>query len=122
MAVTISSFTDENNEKQYRVVFPKGDTLILEVVLDYKANPYIYKSGEVVEFGVKERFDDPECIIKKTLTIPPEGNPVLRLESEDTKLLPVNRRGYPFNIQLTRNDGVVETPIKGRLFTTQEVF
>lgn len=107
-----------------RISLIRGDTLILEVEIELNGEPYEVQQGDVIRFALKNsemKKDKTEYINKKPLVVKeiPNDTLILRLESEDTAELPFGR--YNYDIQLTMEDGTVDTFISDILDLLPEV-
>jgi hypothetical protein len=81
-----------------------------------------------VQFTAKRRLDpDEDAVIVKTLddgievTNPSGGLATLSISSGDTSGLPPHRIGLYYDIQITDADGLITTPIEGRLTVRPDV-
>lgn len=100
----------------------RGDTLLIHIGMTnaYTNEPYIPVGGDSLRFAMKhpdikkDRSDyvDTEPLILKDIPI---DTCVLRLDPDDTKGLACGR--YVYDIELTREDGVVDTFISNAVFT-----
>ena len=110
-----------------RIELTRGDTLIATVGFEYKdGTAYEPSPGDVIKFALKRSrmltgntaFYDKEPLVIKDI---PVSTMELRLDPEDTKDLPFGL--YKYDIELTREDGVVSTPIANEDFEiTPEVY
>ena len=105
--------------KKSTITMTRGDTLRSKVVItDSAGNPYIPAKGDVLRFAAKKQYtDEVPCIIKDI----PIDTCVLHLEPSDTKELE-QPYSYVYDIQITMNDGTVDTFISGVLRLTEEVY
>ena len=102
------------------ITITRGDTLdaLVEILLP-DGSAYSVQEGDVIRFAVKQRYGDREPVICKEI---PHGTMNLRLESEETKLLNAGGPPYVYDIQITMEDGTVDTFIeRARLIVTEEV-
>lgn len=91
----------------------RGDTV--RVAINFVE--YIPIEGDLIEFGVKEAYDDIDCLFTKQVPI---DSLVLQIDPEDTKDLDFGT--YVYDIQLTMTDGTVDTFItKAKLRIMEEV-
>lgn len=96
----------------------RGDTLNLKVNMeDENGTEYIPGENDEIRFAMKKRYKDSECLIKKQIS---PLTRLLRLDPEDTKGLPFGR-DYVYDIQITKEDGTVDTFISGVLHLVEEV-
>lgn len=101
------------------IIMTRGDTLRTTVsITDANGTTYTPVEGDSVRFALKKTYNDAEPLILKDI---PTDTMELRLESEDTKSL--DQPGeYVYDIQITLNDGTVDTFIdKAKLKLTEEV-
>lgn len=105
-------------EERVNIILTKGDTFIAEVEPRRKITQEIYTpvEGDVIRFAMKRSYSDTESLIRKVI---PHDTMTLRIESEDTKSLPV--RPYYYDIEITFEDGTVDTFIKGTFTLDNEV-
>ena len=97
----------------------KGDTIIMPfVVINNDKSIYQVQNGDVINFGLKEKYEDAECLIEKTID---NETLTLILEHDDTKDLDIG--SYFYDIQITKAEGnVVHTFISGIINITNEVY
>jgi len=82
-----------------------------------------------LQFTAKRRLTDPdeEAVIVKTsgdgieVTNPTGGLATMTLTSADTAGLPAHRTGLYYDIQVTDSDGLISTPIEGRMTVRPDV-
>ncbi len=100
------------------IYITKGDTLIciLEIT-QADGTPYVAKPGDEIRFALKARWTDKSVAISKLI---PHDTMILRLESEETKTL-CPAQIYRYDIQVTMQDGTVDTIISGGFHVTEEV-
>lgn len=107
------------------ITLTRGDTLILNVGITKDGEPYTPTENDAVRFALKRAlmnqnksaYADAEPLVLKTI---PSDTMILRLESTDTKELPFGT--YVYDIQITFEDGTVDTFIEPTKFTiTPEV-
>lgn len=102
------------------ITITRGDTLDAKVdILLPDGSAYGVQEGDVIRFAVKQRYADREPLICKEI---PHGTLNLRLETEETKLLRAGGAPYVYDIQITMEDGTVDTFIdRAKLVVTEEV-
>ena len=113
-------YTIENNN----ISLTRGDTLIVQINIKQDGSDYIPDPGDIIYFALKhntmdskrERYLDKEPLILKMI---PNDTLILRLESVETKNLAFGR--YVYEIELTKEDGTVDTFISGIFTLTPEV-
>ncbi len=102
------------------ITITRGDTLdaLVEILLP-DGGRYAVQEGDVVRFAVKQRYTDRKPLFVKEI---PSGTMNLRLEAEETKLLKAGGAPYVYDIQITMEDGTVDTFIdRAKLVVTEEV-
>lgn len=105
--------------ENYAIQATKGDTIIMPfVVTNNDGSIYQVKTGDIINFGMKENYSDAECLIEKTI----DNNTLkLVLEHNDTKDL--DTRSYVYDIQITKaEDNEVHTFISSIINITNEVY
>lgn len=98
----------------------RGDTLDVTVeILNEDKTPYTPSAEDSVRFAVKGSYKDQRTILNVEIPI---DTLRLRVESEDTKKFAARKDPYVYDIQLTREDGTVDTFIDcAELYITEEV-
>lgn len=91
------------------VFITKGDSAELEITIKDGEETYDY-SNDVVKFGVKQNFNDVDCIIEKTV----DENGKVTLAPEDTKDLAVGT--YFYDLKVVTEDNAVCTVIAAAQF------
>ena len=102
----------------YAIQATKGDTIIMPfVVTNNDGSIYQVQPTDVINFGMKEKYSDAECLIEKTI-----NNETLKLvlNHDDTKNLEV--KSYVYDIQITTENGDVNTFISSIINITNEVY
>ena len=107
-----------------KITMTRGDTLRIKVDITVDGETYEPVNGDVVRFALKHdslnstktEFTDTEPLVLKTI---PNETLVLELEPEDTKSLGFGK--YAYDIQITFEDGTVDTFISDRVVLTKEV-
>lgn len=94
----------------------KGDSFIAQVEIYQDGEPYTPAPGDTIRFAMKKRYSDAVCVILKTI---PNDTLLLRLEPEDTKDLAVMT--YVYDIEITLENGFVDTFIRGEFKLLNEV-
>lgn len=89
-----------------KIILTRGDSGSITVAIRDGA----FASGDKVEFTVRKKIDDPTKSIYKCITTFDQGKALIILQPEDTKRL--NVRPYVYDIQITRQDGTVLTPVR----------
>lgn len=103
----------------YGIQATKGDTIIMPfVVFNNDKSIYQVQDGDIINFGMKQSYEDEECLIEKTIN---NTSLTLVLDHDDTKNLEVG--SYYYDIQITRiNGNIVHTFISGIINITNEVY
>ena len=102
------------------ITITRGDTLeaVLEI-LCADGQPYEVRAGDVIRFALKQKYTDREPLLLKEI---PHDILLLRLEAEETKQLTAGWAPYVYDIQLTMEDGTVDTFIdRAEFIVTEEV-
>ena len=102
------------------ITITRGDTLaaLLEI-LCADGQPYEVRPGDVIRFALKQKYADRAPLLLKEI---PHDTLLLRLEAEETKLLTAGWAPYVYDIQLTMEDGTVDTFIdRAEFIVTEEV-
>ena len=98
----------------------RGDTLDVTVtILNADGSVYTPVTGDQVRFAVKSTYKDQRTILNVDI---PTDTLRLRVESDDTKKFTARKEPYVYDIQLTKEDGTVDTFIDcAQLYITEEV-
>lgn len=96
----------------------RGDTAKITVTID----DYEIKPGDSIRFAVKKRYtdSDEDVLIEKFVD---NTTGILQIDPEDTKPLSMgeSKGKYVYDIELTKEDGTVDTFIRGTLVLLEEV-
>lgn len=102
------SFKVRNNT----IYLTRGDTFKAVISITYPdGSVYTPKDGDSIRFALKENIDDEECLIIRDIPI---DTMLLVINPEDTKELEFGT--YIYDIQLTKNNGDVDTFITASKF------
>ncbi len=104
-----------------RIKMTRGDTFErkVDIFLDKEhKQQYIPVEGDYIRFAMKKKYTDEAPIILKEIPI---DTCLLHLEPNDTKEL-AQPSEYVYDIEITMNNGFVDTFIEGKLYITEEVF
>jgi hypothetical protein len=107
----------ENNT----ITMVRGDTAKITLSIFLKdGTEYEVKSGDIIRFAAKKRYTDVNPVIEKIVD---NETLLLQLDPEDTKPLGMgeNKGKYVYDIQITQEDGSVDTFIRGTLLLLEEV-
>lgn len=107
-------FKIENN----KITLTRGDTLIAKITITTRdGQTYIPNESDSIRFAMKKTFWNEDVVLQKEI---PVSTMLLRIEPEDTKKLRFGE--YVYDIQLTKEDGIVDTFIaKGHIRIDEEV-
>ena len=100
------------------ITLTRGDTFKANIILtDSTGAPYVPQEGDVIRFAMKEDYGNGTPLIMKII---PNDTLLLKIEPEDTKHLRYGK--YVYDIQITFDDGDVDTFIdRATLTLTEEV-
>lgn len=105
---------DGNNN----ITLTRGDTLTITVTLKKNNQTYTPEQGDEIRFALSKGFvGEPAYELKVTKVIP-NDTLTFTLTSEETML---EYRSYNYDIEITHNDGSVDTFISAKLTITGEV-
>lgn len=97
----------------------RGDTLTLHVELIKDGAPYVPEEGDVIRFALSKAYlTQSGYELLKEVEIPGDTL-TFTLSATDTKTL--NYGTYNYDIQITHEDGAVDTFISAKLVITEEV-
>lgn len=100
-----------------KIHLTRGDTLRVTVNIIQDGEPYNPVEGDSVRFALKRDFDDSVPLVLRDI---PTDTLQLILVPEDTKPLEFGK--YWYDVELTKNDGTVDTFIgPERFYITEEV-
>ena len=100
-----------------KIHLTRGDTLRVTVNITQDGEPYVPVEGDSVRFALKRDFDDKDPLVIRNI---PTDTLKLILVPEDTK--PLDFGKYWYDVELTKNDGTVDTFIgPERFYITEEV-
>lgn len=102
------------------ITITQGDTLDAKVdILLPDGSKYAVQEGDVIRFALKQRYSDMEPLLIQEI---PHETMNLRLEAEVTKLFVAGGVPYVYDIQITMEDGTVDTFIdRAKFIVTEEV-
>ena len=94
------------------ITLTRGDTLQVVITMkDANNNVYTPVHGDVIRFALKKRYEDARPLIHKIID---NNDLMLVLEPSDTKHLSFGE--YVYDIEITFNDGTVDTFISEATF------
>lgn len=94
----------------------RGDTFYATVEVYDGKDPYVPSEHDVIRFAVKLYYTDQEPLITKVI---PNDTLILKLDPADTSSL--NVLTYVYDIEITKENGDVDTFIRGTLTLLNEV-
>lgn len=98
------------------IAMTRGDTVCIQIIItDASGETYTPAEGDSIRFAMKRRYKDPEPLIEKQI---PNDTLVLLIEPEDTSNLAFG--SYKYDIEITKEDGTVDTFIPRANFTILE--
>lgn len=109
------------NIEKDTITMVRGDTAKITLSIFLKdGSEYEVKSGDVIRFAAKKRYTDETPVIEKIVD---NSTLLLQLDPEDTKPLGMGEKKgrYVYDIQITQEDGTVDTFIRGTLLLLEEV-
>lgn len=100
------------------ITMTRGDTARISVyIVDAEGEPYTPGNQDVIRFAMKKDYKDAEPLLLKDI---PVDTMTLVINPEDTKQLAFG--AYVYDIELTREDGSVDTFIdRAKIKLTEEV-
>lgn len=106
------------------ITLTRGDTFIASIEITRNGETYTPVEGDSIRFAMKRmamdagrtKYIDEDPLVMKAI---PYDSLILRLESDDTKEFDFGI--YAYDIQITFEDGAVDTFINGRLTLAAEV-
>ena len=101
------------------IILTRGDSLFLQLSLQKNGEPYTPDSGSVILFAMKAKYTDSDADVVLVKNVPIDTL-ILEIEPEDTKPL-VMKKSYVYDIQLTDENGFVDTFIQGKFKIGEEV-
>ena len=105
---------DANNN----ITLTRGDTLTLSIDLTKDGQPYAVMSADVIRFALSKGYEGEagyEFILEKVI---PHETLTFTLSAAETELA---YRTYNYDVQITHEDGSVDTFISAKLTITGEV-
>ena len=104
------------NDKTKQITLIRGDTLKMQVSILIDKQPYTPVAGDVVRFAMKQSMSSSKVLIHKEI---PNDTLILHLLPSDTKRLTFGN--YVYDIEITFENGDVDTFITGKLKLEPEV-
>ena len=107
----------EGNKTYHDITLTRGDTLFLQLSLTKNGQSYTPDQQASVRFAMKSKYTDEEPVLLKTVPI---DTLLLQIASADTKPLKM-KKTYVYDIELTDENGYVDTFIEGNFTVDEEV-
>lgn len=107
----------EGNKEYTDITLTRGDTLFLQLQLKKNGQSYTPTLGASVRFAMKSKYTDEDTVLVKQVPI---DTLLLEIEPEDTKPLKM-KKTYVYDLQLTDENGYVDTFIEGNFTIGEEV-
>lgn len=104
------------NNKTKQITLTKGDTLKLEIQIMIDGEVYTPNANDSLRFAMKKSYKTSNVLINKPIPIETR---ILHIEPQDTKRLYSGE--YVYDIQITFENGDVDTFIKGRFILEPQV-
>lgn len=104
------------NNSNKKITLVRGDSLHLKVNIYIDKQLYTPQFGDIVRFAMKQSYQSAKVLIHKDIPI---DTMELHLEPSDTKKL--NFGKYVYDIEITFDNGDVDTFISGEIELTPEV-
>lgn len=103
------------------IYITKGDTLDLQVAIQNQdGEEYTPSDNDRIRFAMKKKYSDLTPIMVKDI---PSDTMRLRIEADETKQWMVQQTPYVYDIEITFEDGTVDTFIeRQKLYVTEEVY
>ena len=104
--------------KGHKITLTRGDSMTLKLTLKKDGDDYEIQEGDSIRFAMSKYYlgeDGYELIKEKTI---PTDTLELFLSAEDTKVEP---REYNYDIQMSHQDGTIDTFISSTITITKEV-
>lgn len=101
------------------ITLTRGDSLFLQLSLKKNGETYIPAAGSSIRFAMKKSYKDPDSEVVLTKSVPIDTL-LLEIEPQDTKQLPMDK-SFVYDIQLTDENGYVDTFIEGTFTIGKEV-
>lgn len=104
-----------------KIYITRGDTLETSVsIYTESGDEYVPTEFDKIRFALKSDYSDSSPILLKEI---PYDTLILRLESEDTKKLAARKKPYVYDIEITMENGNVDTFIdRSPFYVTEEVY
>ena len=104
------------NNKTKKITLVRGDSLHLKINIYIDKEPYTPQNGDAVRFAMKQTYQNSRVLIHKDIPI---ETMELHLDPSDTKKLQFGK--YVYDIEITFDNGDVDTFISGDFELTPEV-
>lgn len=103
--------------KNNRISLTRGDSFIAHISMTRNGEAYIPTAEDSIRFAMKRNYSEAEPLLIKNI---PSNTQILQLDPEDTRSLPFGK--YVYDIEITFENGVVDTFILGTITLTEEVY
>lgn len=99
----------------------RGDTFEFDFVsTSVDGSPYIFKKGDLLKFGVKEKFSNTRYLLYKEVRIEEEAEEVaVMFTPEETRKC--SKGDKILEVELTDNEGKVRTLFQGKLTVKEDL-
>ena len=104
------------NNKTKKITLVKGDTLKMQIEILVDGEVYTPTENDVIKFAMKQSYASPSIMVQKII---PNNTLILKLDSIDTKNLISDK--YVYDIEITFENGYVDTFIRGEIELLPEV-
>lgn len=110
----------EKDGKVYHdITLTRGDSLPIQLSLKKNEEPYTPDPAASIRFAMKSKYTDSDADVVLIKNVPIDTL-ILEIEPEDTKPLPM-KKTYVYDIELTDENGFVDTFIEGKFTIGEEV-
>lgn len=101
------------------IILVRGDTVEIPVTIRTRdGDAYIPSEGDVIRFALKENYNSDAVLVKKVLS---NDDLTLRLDACETKALEAKKKPYVYDVELTAENGYVDTFVRGLMVVLEEV-
>lgn len=101
------------------ITLVRGDTVEIPVTIRTREGDiYEPSEGDVIRFALKENYNSDAVLVKKVLS---NDDLILRLDACETKALEAKKKPYVYDVELTAENGYVDTFVRGLMVVLEEV-